>query len=253
MLVGIYKEFEHSDLGDVRLNKRVVSLAESLESRHGGAISYTCGDWKNSKAAYRFLSNPRFSEQKMVEPHIEQTSKRVRRSAKEEKVLVVHDTTSFSFTHHRDTEGLGYTTGHLAKDTDELCFAKGFLLHASLALTDSGIPLGLLYSKQWTRNIKDLHKVRKSGKNHTRIPIKQKESYKWIEGIEKACQKCDGDNLIHVCDRDGDVYEVFETCKSLQTSFVVRAIHSRGTAISGQKSFSKLSKTTERSSEGDLL
>lgn len=47
---------------------------------------------------------------------------------------------------------------------------------------------------------------------------------------------------MHVCDRDADVYELFENCIALQTHFVVRAVHSRCTTRKGVKSFAKLSR-----------
>jgi hypothetical protein len=239
----IENEFEGADLGDKRLNDRLVCLAQKLASKHGGGVSLTCGDWKNSKAAYRFFDNDKFSEIDILKPHFAQTAKRVRAVKEEEAILVLHDSTSFSFTHHNKTEGLGYITGSFEGKEEDSSYAKGFHLHTSLAVTDSGVPLGLLFSKQWSRDIKNLHRVHKSGKNPTRIPIQQKESYKWIEGIQKACDSCGSDNLVHVCDRDGDIYELFETCQSLNTTFVVRAVHSRSTAVQGQKSFGKISKT----------
>ena len=54
--------------------------------------------------------------------------------------------------------------------------------------------------------------------------------------------------VTHVCDRDGDVYELFDHCHSKETHFLVRAVHSRGTNRKGVKSFSKLSKTASSGS-----
>lgn len=61
----IEREFAGAQLGDERLNKRLVQLAKSFETWHGGAISFSCGDWKSAKAAYRFFDNARFSEQEV--------------------------------------------------------------------------------------------------------------------------------------------------------------------------------------------
>jgi len=238
-------ELEGANLGDERLNTRLNELASLLESNHGGAISRSCGDWKNAKAAYRFLDNARFSETDIIAPHLGQTAQRVNRATQQERVLVVHDTTEFNHTEHEGTEGLGYLTGHELSQKTGLSFTKGYLMHASLAITDSGIPLGLLYSKQWCRELKNLRKVRNEGKNYTRVPIEEKESFKWMEGISQACAPCNGAELVHVCDRDGDIYELFEHCESLNTSFVVRGVHGRGTVVPGEKSFSRLSKTAK--------
>jgi len=239
----IEDEFEGAELGDKRLNARLESLAKLVESNHGGAISYSCGDWKTAKAAYRFLDNQRFSETDIIEPHLTQTALRVNQTTSRERVLVVHDTTEFNHTTREQTKGLGYLTAHELRHKPGLSFTKGFLMHASMAITETGIPLGLLYLKQWCREFKNLRKVSSRGQNRTRIPIKEKESYKWIEGIRQACRLCGGANLVHVCDRDGDIYELFDTCKSLNTSFVVRAVHNRSTAVPSEKSFAKLDYT----------
>jgi len=234
------EEFAGAQLGDERLNKRLVELAQCFEAKHGRSILFSCADWKTSKSAYRFFDNGRFSETDILAPHIRATAARV--NSLREKVLVVHDTTECNYTHHHATEGLGYlTTGHISSGKEQL-LTYGFLMHASMALTQDGVPLGLLYQKQWCRDFEKFKSIRRSGKNFTRVPIEEKESFKWIEGIQQACDQQDPDHLVHICDRDADVYELFAHCLSSSTHFVVRAVHSRSTVRKGVKSFSKLSK-----------
>ena len=99
-----------------------------------------------------------------------------------------------------------------------------------------------MYQKQWTRDPTNLRRYRKAGKNYTRVPIEEKESYKWIEGVNRACANTDPTRLVHICDRDADVYELFENCVTSQTHFVVRAVHSRATSRKGVKCFTRLSR-----------
>lgn len=81
------------------------------------------------------------------------------------------------------------------------------------------------------------------GKNFSRVPIESKE----IEGIKASSEfSTQKENLVHICDRDGDVYELVSTCMDLGTNFVIRAVHSRGTARSGVKSFARLSNIAAR-------
>jgi hypothetical protein len=239
--MGVREEFSLADLGDERLNQRLLHLADCFESRHGESILTSCRDWKTSKSAYRFFDNSRFGEFDIIAPHFESSRARIQKLG--EPVLVVHDSTEFNYTHHRETEGLGYlTTGHKNKEHKELFYTEGILMHSSLAMTTDGIPLGLLHQKQWCREYESFHKIRGSGINHSRVPIEEKESYKWIEGVNCSCKGLTPENMIHICDRDADVYELFDHCKSLGTHFVVRAVHSRGTTKKGVKSFSKLSR-----------
>ena len=48
-------------LGDQRLTKRLRLLLRQLEQAAGAPLPLACQDWANTKAAYRFLSNERFS------------------------------------------------------------------------------------------------------------------------------------------------------------------------------------------------
>ena len=51
------EEFETLDLGDTRLNRRAVLLAERLSQKPGASIPGACGSWSETVAAYRFLDN----------------------------------------------------------------------------------------------------------------------------------------------------------------------------------------------------
>ncbi|WP_232232601.1 transposase, partial [Cupriavidus sp. amp6] len=52
-------EFRDIDLGDRRLNKRAMLLAESLAKNPSASIPSACGGWAETAAAYRFLSQDR--------------------------------------------------------------------------------------------------------------------------------------------------------------------------------------------------
>lgn len=79
-----------------------------------GSDSFTCPDWKGAKSAYHFFDNERFDENAILLPHIEATQKRV--SSIAEKVLVLHDTTEFNYSHLNRVEGPGYLST-FRKDT----------------------------------------------------------------------------------------------------------------------------------------
>ena len=78
-------EFQNAQLGDKRLNARLEVLAEAFEKNHGQAISFSCQDWKSSKAAYRFFDNDRFNENDIIRPHILQTLQRMKAVNNKEK------------------------------------------------------------------------------------------------------------------------------------------------------------------------
>jgi hypothetical protein len=60
----------------------------------------------------------------------------------------------------------------------------GFLLHSTLVVTPSKVPLGLLDQQIIYRDEKDF------GKKHLRKkrPIEEKESYKWLKNLEAVAE-----------------------------------------------------------------
>lgn len=137
-------ELAGCSLADERLNKRLRKLLAQIGSDMGQSIPLVCQDWANAKAAYRFLSNERVSEADILAGHFQST--RDRTAATDGPVLVLHDTTEFSYQREK-SEAIGITkainsgrdkAGRLRSHT--VC---GILMHSSLAVTTEWLPLGL--------------------------------------------------------------------------------------------------------------
>ncbi|WP_267956392.1 IS4/Tn5 family transposase DNA-binding protein [Paraburkholderia sp. HP33-1] len=62
-------EFRSIDLGDKRLNRRAVLLAEQLSGSPLASIPEACGGWAETAAAYRFLAQDRLEWSGIMEPH----------------------------------------------------------------------------------------------------------------------------------------------------------------------------------------
>src|SRR5688572_22958352 len=89
------------DFPDQRLKARLGKLLGDLGRRIGGTVPMACQDWAATKAAYRFFSNPRVDEGIILAGHFAATAARFAETSG--TVLVLHDTTEFSF--RRDTPG----------------------------------------------------------------------------------------------------------------------------------------------------
>ncbi len=63
------EELAECEFADVRLGKRFRTLLERLSEGMGETIPMACQDWASTKAAYRFLSNERVSEQEILSGH----------------------------------------------------------------------------------------------------------------------------------------------------------------------------------------
>lgn len=209
----IEQELVGGQFGDVRLEKRFRTLLEQLSNGIGESIPLVCQDWANTKAAYRFLSNERVSEAGILAGHFRST--RDRFLAEPEPVLILHDTTEFSFKReHVGPIGL-LNKGVAGQDNQGRLrhyTSCGLLMHASLAVTTEGLPLGLAAVKFWTRKKFKGTNALKRKVNPTRVPIEQKESVRWLENLRQSTALFQApERCVHIGDREGDIYELFST------------------------------------------
>src|SRR5438132_3843998 len=219
------RELAGCNLADERLNKRLRKLVAQIGSAMGESIPLVCQDWANTKAAYRFFSNDRVSEADILAGHFQST--RERTIATGGLVLVLHDTTEFTY-QRESSEAIGVTksinsgrdkAGRLRSHT--VC---GILMHSSLAVTTAGLPLGLAAVKFWTRKKFKGTAALKKKINPTRVPIEKKESIRWLENLKQAAAVLgEPARCVHIGDRESDIYELFCAAQEIGTHFLVRA------------------------------
>jgi hypothetical protein len=151
MDVWVEQELEGCEFPDQRLNTRFGKLLSQLGEKVGAALPAACQDWAATKAAYRFFSNPRVNESIILAGHFAATSARV--AVTKGPILVLHDTTEFSFQRDRP-EAIGKTrllpSCRISQQPITKC---GLLMHSSLAITTAGKPLGLPESCQKSLNL----------------------------------------------------------------------------------------------------
>jgi hypothetical protein len=236
----IDEELAACPLPDQRLRQRLQQLLQRFSSGLGESIPFACQDWANTKAAYRFFSNERVTEQDILEGHWQATQQRF--AATNGPVLVLHDTTEFSF-HRRRIKGVGalYRYSRARRGDLTLC---GMLMHSSLVVTTEGLPLGLAAVKFWTRKKFKGTNALKRSVNPTRVPIAQKESVRWLENLEQSTARLGtAERLVHIGDRESDIYELFCTAQNAGTKFVLRTCVDR-LAEDGQKTIAAVLKQT---------
>lgn len=225
------EETEHCHFKDKRIGDRFRQIIRSVAASPGESIPKACQDWAETKAVYRFLSNARVCAQEILGGHFHQTSERV--SACQGPVLVLHDTSEFTFK-RKDPKPIGSTRKLPTNKTILAAFGKnttvcGCLLHASLAITPEGLPLGLTDCYQWSRHAFKNTRAMKKKINPTRVPISTKESQRWLDNILRTHEttNCDPQKLIHIGDREADIYELYSLCSQLNTHFLVRVCVNR--------------------------
>ena len=185
------EELSGCRLGDGRLDSRPRQLVEQMEAGFGESIPLACQDWANTMPAYRFFSNDRVSEEDILRGHSDAT--RHRFAASDGPILILHDTTEFSWRRRRP-EAVGFTTkvssGKDKSGRDRMHTVCGLLMHSSLAAATDGLPLGIAAVKFWTRKKFKGTNVLRKRINPTRMPIEGKESMRWLDNLRRStCQR----------------------------------------------------------------
>lgn len=220
----IESELASCHFHDARHGQRLRKLLAQLSEHIGGSIPWASQDWANTKAAYRFFSNRRISEEEIMGGHLQATQNRI--NAYDALILMLHDTTEFTF-HRKDSAPVGILNKSYMRKNKKgrplhytVC---GILMHSSLAVTTQGLPLGLGAVKFWTRDeFKGCNALKKKI-NPTRVPIERKESYRWLENVRQSTALFQHPECcVHIGDREGDIYELFSTTQALGTHFLVR-------------------------------
>lgn len=220
-------ELAHSNFKDHRLALRFKKIVSVMNKNYGKSIPEMFNDWSQVKAAYRFLSNDSVDESDILQSHFANTQNRLLTS--KGTILVLHDTSEFSYKRKKPA-AIGFISRkrkltQINREIPELISVCGILMHASLAVSEEGLPLGLTAAKFWTRRVFKNTKQMKRHINPTRIPVTEKESIKWLHNLEASVKPLKGQarKVINVCDREGDMYEFFCKANELQTNFIVRA------------------------------
>src|SRR5262245_27525582 len=118
-------------LGDARLNKRLGRLLSDLGSQPTASIPAACGGHSEMTAAYRFFDNDKATPQKVLQPHSDQTKRRI---AEQQVVLLVQDTSENDLTRpQQQVQGAGPLDSEAR---------RGGFVHPLHAFTPDGTPLG---------------------------------------------------------------------------------------------------------------
>ena len=209
------QELGGAPLGDRRLSRRLVESAHRQAQEPGRAFTGVArGDPAAVKGYYRLIDQPEASAvtvSNILAPHRERTRQRMQG---QRTVLCIQDGSDLNFTRHGRCEGLGVIGRNQTGAT-----ARGLHLHATLVVSETGLPLGVLRAKL---------DAPKPGPVATR---KKKKTYRWIEGLRDCAEvsrSLDGVRVVSVVDREADFFALFaEQRASPEVELLVRAKQDR--------------------------
>ena len=220
-------EFGGAPLGDRRLSRRLVVSASILAENPGRAF---CGIEQATKAMvdghYRFIEQPETDDsavtaENILLPHREQT---MRRMKAHKRVLYIQDGTDLNYNDLAQCEGLGVIGENQTKAK-----TRGLHLHSTLAVTDEGLPLGVLRTDCTAPEPKDSADQRQAAA----IPLEEKKTYSWVEGLRDctaSSREMPQTKIVCVMDREADFFELFDAWRQEpRIDLLVRADHNRCT------------------------
>jgi hypothetical protein len=210
------QEFSTLDLGDPRLDKRTVLLAERLANKPGASIPNACLNWSETIAAYRYFSNPEVGWEDVLTAHADASKERI---AQHPVVLCLQDTTDLNY-NGQEINGLGPLSYEVQ---------RGLYLHPTYAITPDREPLGVINAWTWAREFK--------ADDGTRGGIL--ESKRWIESYERVAEQAlQLPNTRHVCvsDRESDIMALMVRARDLNypADYLVRSRHNRALPTGGK-------------------
>lgn len=135
------EQFGSTDLGDARRTARLVRIGTSAARSPAGTVSAVFDDDAERQGAYDFLENPHI-EAAALELGVGEAA--ARRCSEEGRVFVAVDGSSLTFVDKTGERGLGAVGTYSAG-------ASGLKVITALALSDGGVPIGVLRQVTWRR------------------------------------------------------------------------------------------------------
>jgi hypothetical protein len=192
----VQEEMDGVELGDGRLNRRVVGMLLARGARPQNSFYLSFDKKAQAKGAYQLVENPRdeISLESLLAAHRQQTA---RRMAAEKVALAIQDTTTLSYNSLLQTEGLGPI----------LDGGRGMQLPSLQAFRLDGIPLGTAWAQVWARE------EQSDTAQRNQQSIEEKESARWVRALQAASQlarQMPQTQVISCSDRESDIYELFD-------------------------------------------
>ncbi len=143
----VREQWENSNLGDIRRNRRTIKLARNILDKPNKSLPGQTENWGDLKAAYRLLNCSDITHESLQEVHWQNTYNKAFNERK--PILFIQDSSELDFSlHYKSVKDLGPIGNHNA-------YTRGIMIHSCLAVISDVVPriLGLAHQHAWTRAI----------------------------------------------------------------------------------------------------
>ena len=225
--------FHAAFFGDKRLARRANLVLKMMVQKSSAVINQCFTKLTDKISAYRMLNNENVTTEKL-EANLRETCAEACKEANVYHVLCAQDTCEINYEAHcKRLKKFGDTIGHVSNNQ------AGCFFHAALAFNAAThMPLGFIGMKFWNRKEGALGcKERK----YKKLPIEEKESYRWCEVIE-TCKEVVPKNVLTtvLSDRESDIFSLLSLGDD-HVKILIRAKQNR--CLKGN---AKLRKTMEK-------
>ena len=213
-------ELRELHLGDTRLDRRYIDIVDACAAHLDASLPTTLGSPAAYKGMQRLFAHEDVPAARLLKPHQAATRARARTAG---WVLLIQDTTSYDFTRHPHMAGLGWL---------EHPGCRGVFVHATLAVSLEGVPLGVLALHSWVRTAAP-HAHGTSGRARGTTPTAAKESPRWLDALATS-QRLIAPRVttVTLADREADFYDLFTAPRRANAHLLIRARFDR--AVTGE-------------------
>lgn len=201
-LGGFYRNI----FSDKRLNERADIFLRDMSEGGTSVINQCYGFHSKRQAAYRLLNNKKCTLSGLSNALYRDCAGSIDSSS---HLLCIQDTSEFNYTAH--IAGIGYDDNDLGPggcDTDAVFFCHPVLVVDAL----SELPLGFSSVELWNRS---WDKLSRHERAYKRLPIEEKESYRWLTSIESTKKSLGAETMkTFISDRESDIYQLFSLADS---------------------------------------
>lgn len=207
------EQFGAAELEDVRRTRRLVQVATLMAGNSSASIPQQMDGVASTKAAYRLFATEAVTHEAVCAQHWQHTRSM---AGALPMAFLVSDICTLSYVGHIQTQGLGPI--HDAKDLG--------LHQLNVLAVDPATqrPIGLAWQNHFKRELIPAGETRTRRRQR---PLSERESYIWNRGIQAVGTPSNGSIWVHVIDRGGDEFKVYDETRQTGTEFIIRAAQNR--------------------------
>ena len=202
---------------DKRIDNRANLFLSSLIMNGSAIVNQTCSKHSEKIGSYRMLNNKKCGQSELSNALYASCESNIQG----QHLLCIQDTTQINY--YSNKERIKYLDTNLGR-IDKTTF--GYLCHPMLVVdADRNMPIGFCSVKLWNR---EWEKPEKAYKAYKKLPIEEKESFRWITSVTESRKNLPNESMITIiADREADIYEALCTIPGENTHLLIRSSSNR--------------------------